>query len=66
MLIFELGQLRHRVEPIGLAHSQFQVLPKMTVFAPCLETNMVWVSQDAVNEYTKSERWPAVQIPRAY
>ena len=41
MLIFELGPLQHRVETIGLAHSQYHLLPPMTVFPRRFETILV-------------------------
>ena len=53
-LILELGQLRHRVETIGLAHSQYRVLPPMTVSVQRLETILVWALQNVVNGPTKS------------
>ena len=37
-----------------LAHSQYHVLPPMTVFARRFETILGWASQDVVNGPTKS------------
>ena len=66
-IIFELGQLRHRVERIGLAHSQYQVLPPMTVFARHLETILVMAWQDVVNGPTKSRvLGPLCKFPWTY
>ena len=53
-IILELGQLRHRVETIGLAHSQYHVLPPMAVFARGFGTILVWAPQDVVNGPIKS------------
>ena len=61
-LIFELGELRHRAERIGSAHSQYPVLPPMTLFDRRLETILVRASQDVVKKQNV-ERWLAVQIP---
>ena len=57
---FELDNLRHRVEPIGLAHSQCHVLLSMTVIARRWEPILVWASQEAAKGQTKSRtlaRW---------
>ena len=53
-LIFEVGQLRHWVETIVLAHSQRHVLPPMTVSARRFEIILLWASQDVVKGPTKS------------
>ena len=53
-LMFELGQLRHRIESIRLCNSQYRVLPPMTVFAQRCEIILVWASQNVVKGPTKS------------
>ena len=49
-----MGQLRHRVETIWLAHSLYRILPPMTASARQFETILVWASQAIVNGPTKS------------
>ena len=65
MLIFELGQLRHRLETIGLAHSQYHVFfCNILLFARRFETILGWASQDVVNGQTKSGLLASWQMRR--
>ena len=52
--MFELVQLQHRVQTIWLAHSQYHVLPPMTISARRIKIILVRVSQDVVIGPTKS------------